>query len=897
MTLFWSLFAKFNLAWLSLRYRVRVKGLEKLEPFLRKEGPGILFLPNHPALLDPILLYFFLWPKYRMRPLVVEYVYRLPFIHFFMKIVGAITLPNLESSVNELKIKKAEDALSIVAEGLERGKNFALYPSGRLKHTGKEVLGGSSGVHSLLQQCPDIRIALVRTTGLWGSCFSRAITGQSPDIRNSILQGIKAIFKNGIFFCPRRHVEIEIEVDPPDFPRNESRIECNRYLENWYNRYPGEKGGTLAVEPLKLVSYSFWKKDLPEVASPQKREGVSGNVPISDETRTKIYNELRRILENPGIEISPQKSLSFDLGMDSLNIAEVVFFLDREYDIEELHPEDIETVQNVLEIAAGAKVSEGHRQEAGKYRWPEEQGRPAPSIPQGKTIGEVFLRSCERMDRFSAAGDDLIGVMTYRKMKQSVLVLASHFRKMPDRSIGVLLPASLAAYLVVFALELAGKVPVMLNWTLGPRYLDEMMALSGAKRAISSWRFLDRLSHVEFGSLIDKLELLEEIREELSIATKIKGVLLSLLPASLATRALALDKIREDDPAIVLFTSGSEATPKGVPLSHRNILSNGRAAFQCILIKETDVFYSILPPFHSFGLTLAGMLPVLAGLKVAFYPDPTDGFALAEGVERWKISLFCSAPSFLKGLFLAVKRDEQMQTVRIFVTGAEKASPELFARVEKLGTGAKLIEGYGITECSPCISLNRENLPPKGVGHPLPNGELCTIHPETSELLPPGSEGELCVRGPNVFNGYLGKPRDPFIELEGKRWYRTGDLGYIDKDGALILSGRLKRFTKVGGEMISLGAVEEVLIKELLGRGEISADVPSLAICADERSSDKSQLILFAIFPIEKDEVNEILRKSGFSRIVKISMVKRIEAIPIMGTGKTNYRQLQTLLD
>ena len=193
-----------------------------------------------------------------------------------------------------------------------------------------------------------------------------------------------------------------------------------------------------------------------------------------------------------------------------------------------------------------------------------------------------------------------------------------------------------------------------------------------------------------------------------------------------------------------------------------------------------------------------------------------------------EVTLFCSAPSFLKGLFYAAKPG-QLKSVRYFVCGAEKAPQELYERVEKLGTDGKLIEGYGITECSPIITINRPNLPPEGVGRILPNLEACTIHPETHELLPEGSEGEICVRGASVFHGYLDNPRSPFIEINGKRWYRTGDLGHFEKNGSLILSGRLKRFTKLGGEMISLGAIEEALVSRLIQNQQISADVADLS--------------------------------------------------------------------
>jgi long-chain-fatty-acid--[acyl-carrier-protein] ligase len=175
---------------------------------------------------------------------------------------------------------------------------------------------------------------------------------------------------------------------------------------------------------------------------------------------------------------------------------------------------------------------------------------------------------------------------------------------------------------------------------------------------------------------------------------------------------------------------------------------------------------------------------------------------------------------------------------------------------------------------------------------------MMMIHPETNELLSHGQVGEICVRGPNIFNGYLGNQRSPFIEINGKRWYRTGDLGYLDEEDNLILSGRLKRFTKIGGEMISLGAIEEVLATELIKQGCISADLPSLAVCADERldQGKQPQLVLFAIISLDKEFVNEILRQAGMSRLVKISVIEKVEEIPLLGTGKTNYRSLQSKL-
>ncbi|MBS0625722.1 MAG: AMP-binding protein [Verrucomicrobia bacterium] len=894
-TLFWTFIGFLARGLFSLRYKVRTKGC--FEVLDEKLENGILILPNHSAHMDPPLLFFYFWPKFRMRPVVIEYIYRIGALKFLMQLTRAIAVPNFDTSVNQYKIYKAQLALKEVSEGLKRKENFILYPAGRLKLTAEEILGGASGAHAIVQECPYAHVMLVRTTGFWGSSFSRAFEGKSLSLGRSFKHAVKAIFKNFIFFLPRREILIECELDPKGLPRQGTRVEFNKFLEQWYNQYPDGKGNRVQAEPLKLISYSFWKRDIPEIKTTQKKEKENNHIAISPETVEKVYRELARILDRPSLEPEPEMGLAADLGLDSLNIAELIAYLSQNFDVEDLHPEDIVTVRDVLEAASLGKETAHDRavKQGSTNHWPEETGRPDPVLPIGRTVPEAFLRSCERMDGFAACGDDTSGVLSYKKLKQAVLVLAAHFESLPGERIGILLPSSIGAYICILATQMAGKTPVMINWTLGPRYVDEMVSMTGVQVVLTSWKFLEKAQHVDFGKAIEKFVLLEDIRKELSFKTKLKGALLARAPLSMAMKMYGVDKICEDDPCVILFTSGTEATPKGVPLSHKNILSNLRSAMLCIEIDNRDVLYGILPPFHSFGYSVAGIFPILAGLKFALYPDPTDSFALAEGVNRWKITMFCAAPSFLKGLFHAAKK-EQLSTVRMFVSGAEKAPAELFERVAQLGNGAKLVEGYGLTECSPIVSLVRPNMEPKGVGMPLPDVEICTIHLETGQLLPHGAEGEILVRGPNVFKGYLGNPRTAFIEIEGKQWYKTGDIGYIDPEGNLILSGRLKRFAKIGGEMISLGAVESTIISELLKQGKISTDVPALALLGKEKEPGKTDLILFSTVSLGKEEINEILNRAGFSRLIKISAVQKINEIPLMGTGKTDYRRLQTLM-
>jgi len=205
---------------------------------------------------------------------------------------------------------------------------------------------------------------------------------------------------------------------------------------------------------------------------------------------------------------------------------------------------------------------------------------------------------------------------------------------------------------------------------------------------------------------------------------------------------------------------------------------------------------------------------------------------------------------------------------------------------------ASQLEGYGISECSPCVTLDREGEPHRGVGKPLPGIELCTINPETQERLATGSEGEICIKGPNVFSGYLGNIKNPFIEIEGSTWYRSGDRGFLDETGYLIWTGRLTRFVKIGGEMVSLGGIEEELFEWASARQVSSEGIP-LAVVSRGIEAEKPEIILFVTFQATREEVNTLLKEKGHGRLMKIAEVHVIDEIPLTGTGKTHYRLLE----
>jgi long-chain-fatty-acid--[acyl-carrier-protein] ligase len=868
-----------------LRYRMTFKGLDALTAERLNRKGGALFLPNHPAEIDPILIIISLWRPFKPRPLVVEHFYYLKGVRFFMNLVRALPLPDFNGSSNKWKMKRVEKRFAEVAQRLREGENFLIYPSGKLKTTSEEAIGGASFVHNLVKECPEANIVLVRTTGLWGSRFSRGLTGRVPHFGAALLEGLKIVLKNGVFFTPRRRIMVEFEPAPADFPYESSRIELNRYLERWYNA---------VSDPLVLVSSAFWKEELPEVTASLEARGASSDVSIAPESENALLDKLAELSRKPREKIVRSMHLSHDLGLDSLDVAQLHLFLDERFDIESLPPGTLQTVDDLFRAAAGCRKEEEPEEErVEEQEWPQEQDRPPVCPPCGTTVHEAFLRVCDRMGKSAACGDAISGVLRYRRLKKAVLILRERIKLFPEAHIGVMLPASVAAYVVVLAVLLAKKVPVMINWTSGVRALDHAVKVADVRRVISSRRFLGRLENGEIGSLEDKVLLLEDVKESIDWKEWLRGVWFSFRKAPSLLKALGLETLCPEDPAVVLFTSGTETLPKGVPLSHHNLLSNQTAALACVDFQRDDVLYGVLPPFHSFGFSVTGILPLLAGLRVCYSPDPNDSHMLAREIATWKVSLFCCVPSFMRGLF-AVASKEQLASMRLFVSGAERTPQGLFDAVASLGAGKQLLEGYGITECAPIVTLNRPGTPHRGVGQALPGVELCVVDTQSLEPVPQGEEGEVWISGPNVFAGYLGDRPAPFVCRAGKRWYRSGDRGYLDPEGHLILSGRLKRFVKIGGEMVSLGGIEEEILALMKEKGWASegGEGPPLAVSSQEKEKDKPVIILYTTFDVNREEVNAALKERGYSRLVKIGEVRRMAHIPLTGTGKVHYRLL-----
>ncbi|HSW86045.1 MAG TPA: AMP-binding protein [Rhabdochlamydiaceae bacterium] len=878
-----------------LRYRLEISNFDRVKQQLSNPERGILFLPNHPAEIDPVILMMLLWSQFRPRPLVIEHFFYIWGVRFCLKMVQALPVPSMVSSGNQWKLKQVDNLIKNVAEALKNGENFLIYPAGRLKQSGEEIVGGASLVHNLFSLCPDANVVLVRITGLWGSRFSRALTGKIPSLKLAFLDGFKVLLKNWIFFSPRRRVKIEMELATVDFPRGVSRVELNKYLEKWYNRYPSE-----GPESLNLVSSSFWREEFPEISDPEKQESFSAEVTVPEEIEKNIFIHLASLSHRPVDQIQRNMHLSFDLGLDSLDVANLYCFLDEQYEVNNLPHGELRTVEDLMKAALGYKLEKEESADVKSIssKWSKKKMRNIPAAPKGESIPEAFLSTCDRMQEATACCDLLSGTLTYSQLKRTVVTYALKIRNLPGKNIGILLPSSVSVNILILASMLAGKVPVMLNWRIGSHSLQKAVTLNEIEVVLSSYRFLGKLENSELDPIEKLFLFLEDFPSHIPIRKKLRGWWLSQFKAKAILSKMELEDIKENDIAAILFTSGTESSPKTVPMTHGNLLSNERAAFGSVPIRKEDILYCVLPPFHSLGFSVTGIMPLLFGIKAAYAPDPTDTYGLIDDISNLRPTIFCCAPSVIKSM-LRLADPGQLKSMRLFVSGAEKTPPELFDYVSALGPQCQMIEGYGITECGPIITLVRPDFPHhKGVGQPIPGVELCIIDIETHQPLPVKEEGEVCIRGPGVFKGYLGSHPSPFIFIQEKNWYRSGDKGYLDEEGNVFLSGRLKRFVKIGGETICLTGLEEELAQIAAAKkwSNASADIPSLALGVREQNTDRPQIILFTTFDISKEEINAVLKENGFRRLVKIAEVRRLEQIPLTGTGKTHYRLLDDMI-
>jgi len=854
-----------------LRYRVRVEGLERLRDV---RGP-LLVLPNHPGHIDPVLVMTQLGAEIPLRPLVVSFMYQPPYLNPLMRFLNALEVPDLVQHSHSAR-EQVEPMIRTVVEGIDRGEKFLIYPSGKIERNGLEQIGWTRAVSDLLSQRPDTTIALVRTVGVWGSMTTFAPAGVEPSLPLRFVQAVGILAANLIFFTPRRRIKMTVEIfQAKDLP-GLTREKLNPFLESWYN-----KG--LSTEPI-FVPYHFWFG--PRMFDYPKPKGAF-EVPlekITPATRQAVHDILEEKLKRPLTADEDQPAtLLENIGLDSLDRMDLAQTIEQRFgfrsdyvatNIGELWA----LSQGLIERDQGVPIAVPESWQAPRANPDEKFSVPAP------TILEAFVRQAIAHPNEAIAADDLSGVVTYGRMLTGVRLMAKRFAALPGDAVGLMLPASVAADTAFMALLAAKKLPVLFNWTTGPVNLNHAAKVMGVRRVVTSQKFIDRV-----GVKIEGVEylFLEDLRKDIGKAE----ALLTLLSTRLFPhRVLAgLPKIEPDDNAVVLFTSGSEKAPKAVPLTHRNVITDVQAGASALGFKRGDILFGFLPPFHSFGLSGNIVLPLAGGVRVVHHADPTDSAGLARKIAAYKPTLLLTTPTFFSYI-LNASQPADLASLRIVITGAEKCPEALFERAKAMTPNAILSEGYGITECSPVVSVSRpDQLRPGTIGRPLDGVEVIVVDPDTMQPLPAGQRGLLLVHGDTVFHGYLHYDGpSPFHEHDGKRWYITGDLARVDEEGFIHFAGRLKRFIKAGGEMISLPALEEPLASAY-PPGEKG---PQVAVEGVELP-DGRRIVLFTSADIKLADANALLTKAGFRGIMRLDEVRHVDTLPLLGTGKIDYKVLR----
>jgi len=481
--------------------------------------------------------------------------------------------------------------------------------------------------------------------------------------------------------------------------------------------------------------------------------------------------------------------------------------------------------------------------------------------------------------------------LTYNRLMTRIFVLAGVFKRDSryGETVGLMLPTSISTVVAFMALHLYGRVPAMLNFTAGAKNVLSSCETAQLHTVYTSRRFitaakLDQL--VMDLSGIVSIVYLEDVRDQIGLWARLKGLLMSRFARTLYHR---MGEARSpDDPAVILFTSGTEGAPKGVVLSHVNLLANREQLAARVDFTAQDIILNALPLFHSFGLTAGTLLPLFSGIKVFFYPTPLHYRIIPEIAYDINATILFGTNTFLAG-YARFAHPYDFYSIRYVFAGAEKLQDET-RRIWSEKFGLRIFEGYGTTETSPALATNTPMAySPGSVGRMLPGIE-CRLQAV------PGIEegGRLEVRGPNIMLGYLRSDQpgvlQPVRSAENGGWYDTGDIVTIDDEGFVRISGRAKRFAKIGGEMVSLMAVENLVNRVWPQKLHAVVSVP-------DPQKGEQLVLLTEYLEANRQELQAAAKKEGMGEITIPRRIITVRAMPLLGSGKIDYKAVKTLVE
>ena len=477
--------------------------------------------------------------------------------------------------------------------------------------------------------------------------------------------------------------------------------------------------------------------------------------------------------------------------------------------------------------------------------------------------------------------------------------------------VGVILPPGIGGLVANIAVLLAGKTPVNLNFTAGRSAVEYAIRAADLDRFVTADIFVRKMQGFPWPPM-KQLLLLERLLPTLKNRIAAWLVVSKLLPVPLLAALLGVPRKGGRKEAILLFTSGSSGDPKGVALTHRNVLANVIQFSSRLGLSGNDSILGCLPLFHSFGCTVTLWYPILAGLDLVTYPSPLETKRLAELVEQHQVSLMIATPTFLRGYLRGINR-EALASLKLVVTGAEKL-PATVAQAFEQRFGKRVLEGYGLTETSPVSNVNLPDPVPLGddnsgrvwlpahrpgsVGQVIPGLALRITDPETGDPQPLHQSGMIWFKGANVFEGYLNDPKRSAEVIDENGWFRTGDIGRVDLDGFLYIEGRLSRFSKIGGEMVPHETVEEAIIRALGLENETARRIAVVGV----PDPDKGEaLILLSALPAGAAEQQELvdlryrLLEKGIPALWIPKKLVRVPDIPILSSGKLDVQSCEKI--
>jgi acyl-[acyl-carrier-protein]-phospholipid O-acyltransferase/long-chain-fatty-acid--[acyl-carrier-protein] ligase len=493
-------------------------------------------------------------------------------------------------------------------------------------------------------------------------------------------------------------------------------------------------------------------------------------------------------------------------------------------------------------------------------------------------LHQLFIQTAKRHGKKPAIVDRTSNLrLTYKQALIGCLILARKFRGIESMHIGIMLPNSAGAVLSVLATLMSGHVPVMINYSTGAA---KNCAYARAKcpitTIVTSKVLLQKIGCAHVPATL----YLEDILASVSLFAKVTSFIVAAMPLWFLLKRCA--GRGEEDTALVLFTSGSEKDPKGVPLTHRNIHSNCRSLCKAFAFSPEDVFLGNLPYFHIFGQTANLWVPVLQGCTIVTYANPLDFKTMCDIIREAHVTVMCGTPMLYWG-YLRASQDGDFESVRIMLSGADTCPDGLrdgFMRKH----GTVLLEAYGATETSPAITVNtHEANRPGSVGRPIDGVEVKIVNESSGVPCCAGETGRILVKGPNVMKGYINDASETAASFR-EGWYDTGDMGYFDSGGYLWHTGRVKRFLKVAGEMISLANVESAL-EHLLP--------PDVECCVVDIPDDVrgGRIVAAVSHPVDRASIVRELSQ----QLPNIALPERFVVLPEMpktASGKTDFRAI-----